>query len=480
MADPQQMTFDANPVKQDTPVSQAAAGMTFDAAPVKQDTPVSAATDIGHQPASLTGVLKTLVPGQGGLTAAAQGVGDVVQGIGEGALQTVHGTGELIRKGGNLIHAGLGDSIVPQSGQAALQQIATPDQGEGHVGQVIGKTAEDVAEFVLGDEAIKGLSLGEKALKAAGLADKYEKASPFVRKAIEHAMTAVRTGTATGAETTAKTGDVKEGAEAGLVGGAVAGVASVAGDVAGKVASKAKTLVPELWNSRSGKVIQTSLQDGIRSVLKDAATTSEVTPAEGAAIRNSAGTFADAVESKSKGLYQQIDDATQGEFTNLQKKIRNVETKLRDIAGTDDDAEEKLYNQKVALNVKLDEAVEAAKKAGVAPEVADQARASWKQSSALRDLDTQIKASTFGNVKNAPEVVDPNKLVGRLQKLDDSGRLSEALGEEHANNLMQRAYDSAKDTKRLATVKKVAATAAKTAGIGGTVYEGAKHVLASE
>ena len=43
MADPQQMTFDSAPVKQDTPVPQSApsGGMVFDAAPVTQDTLVS-------------------------------------------------------------------------------------------------------------------------------------------------------------------------------------------------------------------------------------------------------------------------------------------------------------------------------------------------------------------------------------------------------------------------------------------------------
>jgi hypothetical protein len=51
---------------------------------------------------------------------------DLAKGVGEGALDTVHGVGEIIRRGGNLLHAGAGDAIVPPEGQAAVNQLATP------------------------------------------------------------------------------------------------------------------------------------------------------------------------------------------------------------------------------------------------------------------------------------------------------------------------------------------------------------------
>jgi hypothetical protein len=77
-----------------------------------------------------------------------------------------------------------------------------------------------------------------------------------------------------------------------------------------------------------------------------------------------------------------------------------------------------------------------------------------------------VKGSTSGNVKNAPEVVDPKKLVSRLQKLDDSGRLSEAIGDDHADILLQQAYDSAKAANSRATKVAVAKGAVKVAGYG--------------
>ena len=189
-------------------------------------------------------------------------------------------------------------------------------------------------------------------------------------------------------------------------------------------------------------------------------------------IRNTFRSLADGVEKQSKAMYRQIDDATNGEFTNLQNKIRNVEQKTLEIAGTDDALEEKLFNQKVSLNVKLDEAIEAAQKAGVDPGVADQARAAWKQQSALRDLDTAVKGATEGDIKHAPEVVDPNKLVTRLQKLEDSGRLTEAIG-AHGDDLLTHAYDAKQAVKSRATKFRVA----KRVGIGGGALAGGARLI---
>ena len=177
--------------------------------------------------------------------------------------------------------------------------------------------------------------------------------------------------------------------------------------------------VSQIWETATGKSIQTRVQSSIREVAAGAAEDLGATaPKSTLPVRNTFAKLADSVQENRKGLFSQIDDATNAEFTNLQNKFRNVDQRLRKIAGTDDTLEENLFNQKVALNTMLDRAIEAAKKVGVSPEVADQARTAWKQQSALHDVDNAIKGSTTGNIKNAPEVVDPRKVVGRLQKLE--------------------------------------------------------------
>jgi hypothetical protein len=262
------------------------------------------------------------------------------------------------------------------------------------------------------------------------------------------------------------------GAETGAVLGAAA---EPVGAVAGKAVKAAAGVASDLWATATGKAIQSGLQGGIKTVAQNAAEDAGATVKAGS-IRKTFSSLADSVEGNSKSLYSQIDDATDGEFTNIQQKIRNVEFKLREIAGTDDAAEERLFNQKVALNSKLDDAVEQATKNGVDPEIADKARSAWKQQSALRDLDQAVKGATEGNVKNAPEIVDPKKLVGRLQKLEDSGRLAEALGDDRAEELMQSAYDSFKAFERRGKYVNRAKTTAKVVGVAGGLVEG-QHIL---
>jgi hypothetical protein len=268
------------------------------------------------------------------------------------------------------------------------------------------------------------------------------------------------------------------------------------GEAAGLVGT---VLAPELVNKASGAIGKVAskftpvadttnldLQSGIRNVAGAVADDVGV-QADSPSVRTQFEKIADGVQEQSSGLYKKIDDVTDNEFTNLQKKIRNVDFKLRDIAGTDDALEEKLTNQKAELSDKLDDAIETAKAKGVDPAVADQAKAAWKQQSALRDVDTQLKASTFGNAKQAAEVVDPAKLVNRLQKLSDSGRLQEALGEEQADELLQKAYDGLKQGKETTATnakvtanrnlaKKVAIGTAKTAGTALGLGAGAKII----
>jgi len=212
-------------------------------------------------------------------------------------------------------------------------------------------------------------------------------------------------------------------------------------------------------------------------VLGDAADTIGVSKPGSPTIRDSARALANNVESKSKGLFQAIDDATDGEATNLQRKIKNVDLKLRDVAGTDDDLEQKLIDQKTALETRFDDVLDKAKENGVSEDTISQAKQTWKQANALRDLDTEIKASTAGNVKNAPEVVDPKKLVPRLQKLSDSGRLEEALGSAQADAMLQQAYDSEKALASRAAKIKVGKYVGGAVGVG-SAGGALTHVLA--
>lgn len=407
----------------------------------------------------------------GDVSGALDSIGSLFTGKNPAAVQAAQqlkdaaiGAGKTVAKGtaniGDVATLGL-THLLPGSNKAS--------GGIGATGTALNPTNEDqkhggyvgdAINFELGSQifdSLKALPLAERLLQSKKVLDAV-KAHPVLAQVVGRAIQgAGEAGTGTFVDT----GSPEKAAE----GAAIGAVAAPAIAAAPEVASS-------LWKSATGKAIQEELQTGIRSVASNAASDASAEIPEGASIRTTFENLSDSVQQQSKDLYATIDGATDGEFTNIQQKIRNVDQKLREIAGTDDTAEEKLFNQKVALNTKLDEAIDQATKNGVDPGVADDARNAWKKQSALSDLDNAVKGSTFGNAKNAPEVVDPKKLVNRLQKLDDSGRLSDAIGDDRANDLLQQAYDSAKAIKSRATkvaVVKGAASLAGTGAVGGGI-----------
>jgi uncharacterized membrane protein len=313
-------------------------------------------------------------------------------------------------------------------------------------GQEAGKGLEFVAEMFLGDGAFKALTSLEKIRtlkKAADILDKY----PTIGKILQRSITtAASTGTVEGV----KSGDPEKALEAAAVGGVTGGLFE-GGSAAGKAAfnlgkNTTKKIVSSVWDSVSGKALQKDIEAGLRGSLeaaaKDAGVAAQSSGAQPAA-RNVARSVAERVEEKSKALFKPIDEATNGKLTNVQAKIKNVQRELRMKAGTDATVEERLLEQQAALASELDDLLEMAKREGVPVELVDAAKAAYKQSMALRDLDVAIKASTDGFANAKAEVIDPKKLAPRLRKLyDEEGgnRLAQALGDEQAEALISKVY----------------------------------------
>jgi hypothetical protein len=210
-------------------------------------------------------------------------VGDVGTGFLKGLGDTTHGVGELLRKGGNLIstgstepeQGGLGNALIPKTGQEAFAQMNKPS----NTAQWVGYGGETLTEFLLGDEALKGLSLADKLKQAGAVANILQKSprlmraiqmgadvskaeatlgpaereaiknSPVIARLIGTAMDAIRQGTVQAAQTGVRTGNAKQSAEEGgemaLTSGLMGGAAGVVGgtlEKAGKAAKTAETL----------------------------------------------------------------------------------------------------------------------------------------------------------------------------------------------------------------------------------------------
>jgi hypothetical protein len=85
-------------------------------------------------------------------------------------------------------------------------------------------------------------------------------------------------------------------------------------------------------------------------------------------------------------------------------------------------------------------------KAGVDKKTVETARTTYKQASALEDLNKLVEFSVSGTRPEIagkfpsqifnPETVDAGKLSDRLNKLYNSGRLQEALGKQQAKDVI--------------------------------------------
>lgn len=260
-------------------------------------------------------------PQDGGHWYSPSNLEDVGKGFLKGAQSTVVGLDDMANKVGNDIHPGLGDFLTtPMVGEHARQPGQTEAQASQqyrdlehqraqthNIAQNIGYGGETLTEFLLGDEALKGLSQSDKlgtvskwmkiaeksprlirALKTgadvekvgaeAGLspeAIQFIRSNPTLSKYLTIGMNAARAGVTQGVQTTVRSGgDVKKGAEDAAL---TAGTGAVLGTVAHGAAnvlrrgSKAANTVAAMnevaANAPSGHEIENSLGNTINDAF---------------------------------------------------------------------------------------------------------------------------------------------------------------------------------------------------------------------
>jgi len=204
-------------------------------------------------------------------------------------------------------------------------------------------------------------------------------------------------------------------------------------------------------------------------------TISEPAESETAPVKTAAGirtTIEDAsneVKAKSQSLYQQVDKESGGRWQRYEDQIKNLNDKLDEVNGIDDDAYDRLETKRNDIETSQAQMLEDLKEKGIDPKIADEAVAHYKQAMALRDLDRAVKSSTVGEARiGGKEVVNPKTFTNRIQKLYDSGRLEQALGEKGANDLLKEGYDAVK-AKRIQTLGKWTAGILAARFAGGSV-----------
>jgi len=213
----------------------------------------------------------------------------------------------------------------------------------------------------------------------------------------------------------------------------------------------AKSGIAEGAAAPTTEAVQAPMQTGIRSVLSDAAKDAGVPAPSATSIRSVAEQLGDATYAKSKAAYQALDDASGGRWQRFDDSIKNISDKMDEVAGVDDEKFDQLAAKRTEIETNQQKMIDQLVSDGkIDPKLADQAKADYKTSQALYDLDTQIKASTSGRagIGNGVETVNPKSLSTRLNKLYDSGRLQQAVGEDRAAQLLTHA-DTAQQLSEL-------------------------------
>lgn len=208
---PQTITFD-EPVSQPSapvqkPAVQASASVSNPPHTITFDEPVTPASE--NQPESMLSKAGTMAE-------------DVGAGIVKGAGQTVNTVSSVLNK-----IPVVGKYLAPTEGINAATEIETPT----NTAQKIGVGAEGIAEFFLGDEALKGLSIAERLGMASKVA-KLAETNPVIARIITGGLNAARTGTTSAAQSALHAPEGERGsaaltgAEYGAAGSAIADAAS--------------------------------------------------------------------------------------------------------------------------------------------------------------------------------------------------------------------------------------------------------------
>jgi hypothetical protein len=178
------------------------------------------------------------------------------------AIGFVKGVGDTVNTLSSLISRVAPSVVRPQDVNAAKTVTATKP---GTL-QPLGKVGESIAEFFLGDEALKGLSVAER-LGLATKVSKLAESNPMIAKIIGHGLTAVRGGAVTTAQQ--------------LAHGATPGEAATAGGIAtglGAGAGAATDIMPTIKTAINGG--QSTVSEAIQDAAQTAADQAELRSAK--------------------------------------------------------------------------------------------------------------------------------------------------------------------------------------------------------
>ena len=373
------------------------------------------------------------------------------------------GVGETAHTIGRLINAATGDNIswLPKS-------MKQPGELESsNAGESVGKIGESIAEFALGDEALKGLSIAEK-LGVAQKIHELAQQSPTLAKLITYGLNVVRGG-ATGAAA----GGLHEGVQGAETGAALGAGAEAVAPVAGAVIKAAK---------ESPGVVQKILK-GEKSVQPEVAETmrSVGNTQEGSLREVLSKPIADA-DAEKRALYKAYDDAAGVDRKALEDRLSNTQEAMSRLTGTPGDAKRLARLQAAEASLKETIATADEKAAAQGVHIAD-ADAANVRLRAMQDAEKNVfknQAVVTGNTaQGGAEEVNVDEAIKAIQKMKDNEkfggpRWDQAFGEGSADRVLTNLRRLQAQGVRASNLKKLVQWAGGIA-IGGSILGAVSH-----
>ena len=417
--------------------------------------------------------IATQIPPESTMQKAASSAGEFGAGIIPGMVESV---GETIQA-----LPWVGKKIISPEAMTAERAYFAPGSAAEKYGQTTGHIAEPLLEFVLGDEALKGLALADK-IGLAGKIAKVAQDSPYIGKLLQHGVNAARMGTVGTTEALAKGATVPEalktGVATGVGGEAISSIPEVASGFRGTNPFRA------VASKFTGSDIQPTLKSGIQDVWNNVAEKAGIPKPTSASVQDLGQEVGDSILARSKANYKLVDDATEGRFSGTEQALKSVNQDLRSV--TNDTEEQNLMVRKTRLEMQMNQMMDEAVKKGVPKSTIDAAKADFKQAQSIYDTNHQIRMSTTGvrpgmqGAADVREEVNAKNLMNRLNKLYNKDRLQQAVGDDGAEDLIGHSATAQKAARDVARNRKVAGIVGGVVGVpavGTAVVEGVRHAM---
>lgn len=396
----------------------------------------------------------------GTLTRAANAVGEFGAGIVPGAVESM---GETIQ---NL--PWVGKKIISPEAMQAEREFFKPGTEAEKYGQTTGHIAEPILEFVLGDEALKGVALADK-LGIAGKIAKVAQDSPYIGKLLQHGVNAARTGTVGAIEAAAKGATLPEAIKT--------GTETAAGSAVLDTAISAGTALKNPFRQALTKPLATAAETGEAASQPIAqAGVKTIAPTVGASLRS--GIDVQTPLADAKGLYKTVDDAAKTDFKALYDKLDVAQDAAREAGiGTPEEAKAQLAIKNT--QDAIDDAKKVATQSGVpdVDKILSQADAKFAETQANKDFNSKFFGSQSvisGNIAHgAPETINIKSALNVLENMDKPNRYGvsrlqmTSLGADGATKLKQVLYDAQKAGQTAMDARALRNTLLKLTGIGG-------------